>query len=675
MFIFRIAVAIAALFLLAACAFGQVPPGKRLPLGLNVDFNEQSLIDLIQPTSRIDGATGQDALGWPTSDFRFILDNRYVFAWVPGAVNIDPKKYSTDLSGVYKLSFQGQAVVSAASDDPLHGGVTVSNQLYDPKTNTTTADVNVGNPPGGVLIVLSFSQTKRQATGASGTGVTDLHLIRPGYVGREKQVFTDVWLDSIRKYPWSALRFMGALGTNDYADWGSHEAYPYRLKWPTDRALPEAGPLYGKDHVGVHGIPWEYVVFAANETGKDIWINIPVNASDDYVTQLARLLHDGDSFTGNKGIKPGLNIYVEYSNEMWHYGFFQGAWNFTAGKDEVQAGGSNLDYDHIGNNDVWRFRRMAKRTIEIGKLFRAVFTNDPARIRPVIDNAFIEHDVDLLDYVTKNYGPPVRFLYAIAQTGYYGSKDKTSVGAILTGEKAASDQNRVGYERSRAIATYYGLHSLAYEGGQDEEGNKQPITPADTTLANQFAAARDPGMADVEMHDLIGNWFPAGGDLYMQFAHADRYSTYGMWGLSDDLTHRDSGKWVGVSKVMRAPAPAVTAGTLIAATDGANIAPSPDSLGSGFDYPRAGQSGFFLLRAAKAGEYTVALTTKAAGDSSSQVQMFLDNQLVGGPVTCPPSAATDLGRVKLPAGLCTLRLVVVKGAPQPERLTVAPENR
>jgi hypothetical protein len=660
------------MLLLATASCAQVAPGSRVPLGLNIDINEQSLIDLIQPTARIDGATGQDANGWPASDFKFILDNRYVFAWVPGATNIDPKKYSTDLSGTYKLSFKGQAAVTAETDDPQHGGVTTANQVYHSATNTTTADVQVGNPPGGILIVLSFAQTKRLPTDSPGTGITDLHLIRPGYAGREGQVFTDLWLDSIRKYPWTALRFMGALGTNDYADWGSHEAYPYRLKWATDRALPGVGPLYGKDHVGVHGIPWEYVVLAANETGKDIWINIPVNASDDYVTQLALLLRDGNAYTNHKGLKPGINIYVEYSNEMWHYGFIQGAWNFNAGKDEVAVGGSNLDYDHIGNNDVWRFRRIAKRSIEIGNLFRAVFAKDPQRIRPIVNNQFIEHDVDMLDFVSKNYGQPARYLYAIAQTGYYGSKDKSSVAAILAGEKAASDQNKVGYLRSRAIATYYGLHSLTYEGGQDEEGNKQPTSPLDTTLANQFAAARDPGMADVEMHDLIGNWYPSGGDLYMQFAHAGRYSTYGMWGLSDDLSNRDTGKWKGVSDVMNTPAPAVTAGTLV--SGGQNtLDTSPDSLGAGFDHPSANQSAFYLLRVAKAGVYSLSLATGPG--SAGQVQVFLDNQPVVSPVDCPPSATTTLGQIKLSSGLSTIRLVAVTAGVQPARLALTPMRR
>src|SRR5215472_1942440 len=143
---------------------------------------------------------------------------------------------------------------------------------------------------------------------------------------------------------------------------------------------------------------------------------------------------------------------------------------------------------------------------------------------------------------------------------------------VHAGEQASSDQHVAAYLRNRTIATYWGLHSMVYEGGQDEEGNpRAPGPPIDPTLPNQFAAARDPRMADVELHDLIGNWFPSGGELYMQFAHAGRFSTYGMWGLSDDLTNQSSGKWNGIAQAMATTAPDLRAGTELPAVIAADV--------------------------------------------------------------------------------------------------------
>ncbi|HME92575.1 MAG TPA: hypothetical protein VKE49_14195, partial [Myxococcaceae bacterium] len=358
------------LALCAGAASAQVAPGSPLPIGLNIDLNEQAYVDVMFPFARIgavDGPLGQDEAGWPNGNFQFVLDNRYTFAWVPGATNIDPLRYSTDISGRYQLSFTGQALLRPDS------GATVANQTYDVTSNTTTADINVQNPPGGVLVVLSFLQTQRHPGDPPGNGVTDLHLVRPGYAPGTSQIFTDLWLSSIVNYPWSGLRFMGVLGTNSYAVPSSPEVYPYRLQWNGDRSLPTAGPMYGRSHLGNHGIPWEYVILITNAANADAWINIPVNASEDYVAQLAALLHDGNEFTGFVGINPSLNIYTEYSNELWHYGFPQGAWNYQAAVDEVAAGGSNLNYDGSTNPDIWRQRRIAKRTLEIGQAFAAVF--------------------------------------------------------------------------------------------------------------------------------------------------------------------------------------------------------------------------------------------------------------------------------------------------------------
>lgn len=44
---------------------------------------------------------------------------------------------------------------------------------------------------------------------------------------------------------------------------------------------------------------------------KDIWINIPHAADDEYVTNLAKLIKDK--------LDPSLKVYVEYSNEVWIY--------------------------------------------------------------------------------------------------------------------------------------------------------------------------------------------------------------------------------------------------------------------------------------------------------------------------------------------------------------------
>src|SRR5207248_1234328 len=73
------------------------------------------------------------------------------------------------------------------------------------------------------------------------------------------------------------------------------------------------------------------------QTGKDIWINIRASATDDYVRQLATLLH--------VRLNPALKIYIEHSNEVWNPLFGQNAYNLAATQAEIKKGGSALNRD------------------------------------------------------------------------------------------------------------------------------------------------------------------------------------------------------------------------------------------------------------------------------------------------------------------------------------------
>ncbi len=591
-------------------ALSQLAPGGKTAIGLNLDVNEQTLVNLAGFMTVSEAE--QDANGWPASDFVLTLDNRYIFAWSPENPNSDPLRYSTSLAGEYRLTYTGRALVGGAE-----------NSVYDSATNTTSADYVIREQRAGsegLLLKLPFLLTRRTPDSPTGTGVTNVRLERKGNKPVPNQAFTDLWLDSIRKYDWSAIRCMEMLNTNDYGLPKSDEAYPYRLKWATDRRLPATGPLYRKLHPGVHSVvTWEDIVSLAQLTRKDLWINVPVNASDEYVEQLATLLH---------GIPRDINLYVEYSNEMWHNLFPQGNWNAQAAQDEVKAGGTNLDYDGPASTpEQWRFRRMAKRTIEVGAQFRKVFSDRPERIRPVINNHVLAADVDMLQYVTANYGRPAGVLYAISQPAYYTSADSSSVDKILEGEKKASDNNRSGFIRSRTIATYFGLHSLCYEGGQEEKGGSDPAV-ADAGLPNKFAAARAPGMKDVVLHDLLDNWFPSGGELYMTFSQARHLGFWGMFGQTEDLSNLNTGKWLGQVAAMKAPLPPLTAAHAL-----------PTAAGQSLDLEAAGASrpepwAMYLLRADSKGTYALQLRNSTT-TPAVQVRYSIDNSPVASPVNIP----------------------------------------
>src|SRR4051812_5745337 len=104
------------------------------------------------------GSVATDADGWPTQDAGacFItLTSQY-----------SSSQQLPDISGTYHFSATGKCYVNGVASN-----LYVSNQAYDPVTNTTTADVNVN--AGATQVYLSF-------TGTNG-GIKNIKLLRPGY--------------------------------------------------------------------------------------------------------------------------------------------------------------------------------------------------------------------------------------------------------------------------------------------------------------------------------------------------------------------------------------------------------------------------------------------------------------------------------------------------------------
>lgn len=505
--------------LLVAAVRGQSYPGR---IGVEVADQPTAFVDVGKILRRFQLASNNanapaDSNGWPTSDaYTVLFDYRAVPAWNPPID--DPVAFQPDMSGTYRLSFNGQAAVSAST------GSTIQNQTYDVGSNTTTADLSV---PAGVpyLVILTFSNTIRTPDAGTNTGITNLRCIRPDYPA--SQLFTTEFINALA--PFNHLRFMGWLDTNYaagyYGDPGHHI-----IEW-ADRGLPS--DAWGGVRPGAHGMPWEYVILLANQVNKDIWINIPVSASGadpadpgSYVYQLAVLLRDG--------LNPNINIYIEHSNEVWNPGFTQYTWNKLAAKDEVASGSSSLNQGTT-NVELWAKRRHAKRVFEIGQIFAAVFGPGSmnTRIRPVYAHwTIFPADYDsVLTWMNSNYGAPANYFYGIAQTAYFNdhlAARTASVDDLLAAMRNDSDNGKRYADQIHSVAAKWNVKHLVYEGGPDNGGGST------TNIANRILANRDPRIGDLLRHQISDNWFASGGDLFTYFVLSSTYSRYGSWGATED---------------------------------------------------------------------------------------------------------------------------------------------
>lgn len=517
------------LLLCSSFVFSQPFPGK---IGVGLDGIGGSALEFPNVTLTASAwesvaNTGTnatiDAQGWPTEDFRVVFfDHRPFNAW--NNAPDDPQKYVVDLSGTYTLSFKGQANLTSWSDAPL----VFQNKIYNAVTNTTTADVVF--PAGGGanqatignygFLQINFLQTNF----ASGiAGVKEIRLLRPGYQNNNPQIFRAAYLNAIS--PFSTMRFMDYLSTNNI-----DAGYPATRTW-ANRQQPNA-PRYSK------GAPWETIIALANYTARDMWINIPVDADSVYVVQLATLIKNT--------LRPEVNIYIEYSNEVWNGGFTQYQYNYdavlqSAADADIRA---STTYD-----DLRRDRRVAKQIVKIGKIFENVMGVTLAsrtRIRPVFAyqiGGYLPWYSDALNWINTHYGAPKNFIYGIASAPYFNDASAASNATptqVVSAMSANSDGNVASIKTLAQYANTWQIKHLQYEGGPDNGGGSV------TNIANRISANRTPEMKTLVVHNYKDNWFSANAngtaplgtnDVANYFVMSGGVSRYGCWGATEDLKY------------------------------------------------------------------------------------------------------------------------------------------
>ena len=468
----------------------------------------------------------KDASGWPLADASLPL-------WASGR----------EMNGTYQLSFNGEAklVDWTGLGSFMVGGVAYGATLpfgtgYNAATNTTTAQWVVTNAAPAPA-TLGFAQTKRTAASATGSGITNLHILRPLAPGsatphRAGELFSAAYKSFLSYF--TGIRFMDYLATNGnrQANWAD------RVK-PADATQYQPTGGYGWQGKGAS---WEYLVALANETGKDVWINVPVYASDDYVTKLAQLFA-----YGSDGINPyaspqaapvyapldaNLKLYIEYSNELWNTSFPQYNSNVALAEAEAAAGNSALAYDKNGSWFVWERRRAAERIAQISTLFRGVFGDEAmmTRVRPVFEwqygnmNETAAVGLDFLDDYYNNADGvkhvatphPVNYFLYGGGGGWYVEPVHEGLGTAAA--VFASGQNVPSTGGDALWANAFGLKAMGYEGGFEVGG--------DTGTAAEVALNLDPGVLGQATQALTA-FFHLGGTMPFIF-NAAGATSYGV---------------------------------------------------------------------------------------------------------------------------------------------------
>lgn len=516
----------------------------RAPLGVNLEgvsdwARLQPFVNLMKsarPWGTVDApwdeAAQVDGRGWPKGDASVVVSVRNA---EPGD---EGKSYRYITPGVYKLKFLGRATVGLIASP----NVAVRNSRYYAATNTTTADVVVGKSANQLM--LSFRNTNG--------GVRNVSLRMPGYA--DGVVFTTPFRQALA--PFKVVRFMDFLHTNDNPV----------SRW-SQRTLPASGSQASKK-----GAAYEYAILMANQLNKDMWINIPVNVDDTYVRNLAELL--------KRKLKPGRTVYVEYSNELWNYVFSQATDNMNAAVNEAVAGDRSLTNGqactramfeaNTGNcSPYWAgYYRVGKRTVQISQIFKEVWGAAAInnQIRVVYPTQFANPGIaeQVLKNVATYHGKPSAHIYGIATAPYFYLDEKLATSNTATAtqilnslDKSLATENEPFFASGlgqggtfvrkpynggdwtgathKALADYYGIKSVAYEGGPDLRQH-----PANRKA--KIDANRSAKMGALVKRE-IAQWFGCGNDLFMHFSLTSQWDQYGYWGLTNDPADLSGAKY------------------------------------------------------------------------------------------------------------------------------------
>jgi hypothetical protein len=526
------------------------PPGAY-NLGMNVPgltyFNNAAIyadlaLQIAGNNGPWDSATGStaaplDATGAPT-----VAASSGVTADYPSG------DYTVTWDGTGSFSF-GSGTLGAVTTT-TSGGV-----QHNTATLTFTQQLSSGTSPGWFQI---------KAT----PPVTNFHVMAPASAAHPGSMFTADFEKAM--HPFTTLRFMDALNTNGnlVQNW-------------SQRSWPAAGSRAGT----AQGMAYEDIIALANETGADVWINVPALATDDYVCRLARLFRYGEpGDTSNaacdpsaapgaattKPLGPQSKVYVEYSNEIWNWGFQQVedlycmTWGVpdktTDGKYcDVTAPTSAIGVAALADTSLpWSTNTYEKATQftfvlakRVSDIFRKVFgcssgTGCQVQIPINVQAAYAAEADPGLAFLKAAYGD-VSSLDVMAVAPYFDIDDDTtatSVDAVFAGldanlvsspDAAAGGAIANWLEGDLAEAKTYGLPIVAYEGGQGLSG-------IDVTTLE--AAEADPRMyAAYQTYFALWDTLVGRTHLFNHYTYVGGAGSYGAWGALVNQDDPGSQKW------------------------------------------------------------------------------------------------------------------------------------
>lgn len=458
---------------------------------------------------------------WDTNEYEKLDLDKY--GWVKSLPTPeDPPEYTRVgtlmfreigryLGGKYIVLYEGEGTIEYKFD--AH---------KDEAKSTPGRDViNVTPSNNGIYLIITSTDPKK-----TGNYIRNIHVVPAKYEKSYKsEIFNSQFIQKIR--PFKALRFMDWMGTNNSE----------QKEWSNRPVVEKSTYSYGG------GTPLEIMVQLANRIGADPWFNMPHMATDEYITNFAKIV--------KKNIRPKAKIYVEYSNEVWNPQFKQFHW---VKEQSVTEWGKEAPFQWHG-----------KRTAQMCDIWKNVFGSDRNRVVCVLGThtGYPDAGRQALDCPLWSQAPCYKHgIDAFGITRYFGghigkADYQSKVQSWLKEPDGGFNQlfselfkdvnessflNQKGVDaKNLRLAQERGVKLLVYEGGQHLVGinelvNNQALTDF------LISANRNPKMYEVYTK-VLNQWKNEIGGLFMNFTDIGQPSKWGSWGALEHVDQKSSPKY------------------------------------------------------------------------------------------------------------------------------------
>jgi hypothetical protein len=420
-----------------------------------------------------------DANGWVRS-LTYKDDATHAYAGVHAIVTTSNQR--PDIGQTFVLTWQGEADVNVYNGGQLE---------RDPKGHRLTFVLQAGN----TMLTLRNIDPADHARNIRMFRADQESLLAQG------ELFSPEMLEYLR--PFGSLRFMDWMQSNTpgrcsggsengrecYAvtrdDCGGGGVCSMPGHWgqrPTSDqvSFQAAGQYLDNDHpelgTKVGGYPVETLVALANRTGTDPHFNMPVDYDDDFVRSFASFVLEN--------LGPGLRASVEYSNEVWNWGFPQAQYANTLGREMWP-----------GEGTAW-VQFAAGRTSNLCRIWKEVFAGQESRVRCLISpqtdwRELAQTVLECPAWVQSHpgSGPCYQYVDAINVTGYFSgclhthgdtvrgwlqqgadaaldlAFEQLEHGGLVDDCKDSLDDTIAGYAYFEKLAKARGLDLYVYESG------------------------------------------------------------------------------------------------------------------------------------------------------------------------------------------------------------------